>query len=734
MIAVVVALLAAAAVTAVIVLRSAPRAPGMLADSYPTAPAAAWVVDIETATGDPDVAFTSPFYDVHQGGDTGYFEYDGALVVRVIHTGVGKSDPHAYLAAVDSVDGHIRWTSPVSREGGCAHEPWDGALACLVHESDERSVLRYIDLADGSVRAESTTDFTGSAVAVANESVYLLGYDQNTGESVVSRGSVDDPQSGWRRDLPALGCDSPSTPDRMEVSGDFVALRGFGSGMLLRTADGSTATDDPLVAAHLVDGVEGALVTTCADRGTARIVQVDGTAIPVEGYVLEPALTVSDTADLPLITDRFDAVDPRTGTSVWSVDSDGTARGAAVVGDLVVIETSDSDLRAYDLGTGEQRWTSTGNTLGVGPVTDGERILTVDGSTVIATSLTDGSVAWSMEAGSASEVSTSRLAAVDAGLVFVSDRELRLYTAPGGTAPVPGSPADSAVAQQSPQAVTRCGTPPRLTPVGLRIDEGGLVVTMRFTATCPTGDVLAAASTRIAISTGGSNVAAAAFDFTTNPIVIPRPENTTGFTTRELRFPVGAFWRLPDDLPEPAEGTQNDGGSAGTFLVECEPSGRNAVESASVESSTESRRQPVVDASGPARPITGDPESASFDALRAIADADLPVVQSDLAERWVPQLSSKRPGLQAEGRTWNNAATLEEHLVLRLRYPNVRLLWSGDWSTFSAPDFWVTIAGSPSSESGSAVTWCDQQRLDAEHCYAKLVSRSHPVDGSTVLR
>ncbi|KLL96346.1 hypothetical protein NJ76_16130 [Rhodococcus sp. IITR03] len=58
-VAVVVALLAAAAVTAVIVLRSEPRAPGMLADPYPTAPTAAWVVDIETATGDPDVAFTS---------------------------------------------------------------------------------------------------------------------------------------------------------------------------------------------------------------------------------------------------------------------------------------------------------------------------------------------------------------------------------------------------------------------------------------------------------------------------------------------------------------------------------------------------------------------------------------------------------------------------------------------------------------------------------------------------
>jgi hypothetical protein len=96
----------------------------------------------------------------------------------------------------------------------------------------------------------------------------------------------------------------------------------------------------------------------------------------------------------------------------------------------------------------------------------------------------------------------------------------------------------------------------------------------------------------------------------------------------------------------------------------------------------------------------------------------------------VPQLSSKRPGLVADGITWNNAETLREHLQLRLAYPEVRLLWSGDWSTFSGPDFWVTIAGVTFPDADGALGWCRGHNLDRDHCYAKLVSTSHPIYGS----
>lgn len=126
-------------------------------------------------------------------------------------------------------------------------------------------------------------------------------------------------------------------------------------------------------------------------------------------------------------------------------------------------------------------------------------------------------------------------------------------------------------------------------------------------------------------------------------------------------------------------------------------------------------------------PVPRDPVAQ----LRQIAADDSQFVAVNLADRWVPQLSSKRPGVVDNGVVWDNAMTLQEHLRLRNQYPGVRLLWSGDWSTFSAPDFWVTVAGMTFPTSAGALTWCRSQRFDRDHCAAKIVSTTHPVDGST---
>lgn len=125
-----------------------------------------------------------------------------------------------------------------------------------------------------------------------------------------------------------------------------------------------------------------------------------------------------------------------------------------------------------------------------------------------------------------------------------------------------------------------------------------------------------------------------------------------------------------------------------------------------------------------------DGDSVSGSQLQAIAATDQPVVAS-AAERWVPQLSSKRLGMVAEGRTWNNAAILAEHQQLRASYPGARLLWSGDWSTFSDSNFWITIAGTSFPTADGALAWCTGNGIDSDHCYAKLISTSHPVEGST---
>ncbi len=126
-----------------------------------------------------------------------------------------------------------------------------------------------------------------------------------------------------------------------------------------------------------------------------------------------------------------------------------------------------------------------------------------------------------------------------------------------------------------------------------------------------------------------------------------------------------------------------------------------------------------------------DTETVSGNQLRSIATSDKPMVLATIANTWVPQLSSKRLGLVAEGRTWTHSAILAEHQRLRQTYPGARLLWSGEWSTFSESNFWVTIAGATFPTAEGALAWCRSNDFDRDHCFAKLVSTTHPVDGST---
>ncbi|GFG73254.1 hypothetical protein MBOT_06190 [Mycobacterium botniense] len=145
---------------------------------------------------------------------------------------------------------------------------------------------------------------------------------------------------------------------------------------------------------------------------------------------------------------------------------------------------------------------------------------------------------------------------------------------------------------------------------------------------------------------------------------------------------------------------------------------------------TEMPSAPTAPTSTPESP-PADPEAAALQRLRQRARSDRPFVAAELADHWVPQLSSKRPGVVDEGVVWNNAMILQEHLDLREQYRDVRLLWSGDWSTFSAPDYWVTVVGITYPDASGALAWCRSHGFDRDHCIAKLISATHPVAGST---
>jgi hypothetical protein len=156
----------------------------------------------------------------------------------------------------------------------------------------------------------------------------------------------------------------------------------------------------------------------------------------------------------------------------------------------------------------------------------------------------------------------------------------------------------------------------------------------------------------------------------------------------------------------------------------------NIIEPTNRSSPTASQR-PLPPSVPPYPTLLPASESTSGSQLRALAASDQLVVLNGLAERWVPQLSSKRTEMVDEGRTWTDAMILNEHLQLRGSYPGVRLLWSGDWSTFSDSNFWVTIAGTGFATAEQALAWCTSGGFDRDHCYAKLISTTHPVEGST---
>jgi hypothetical protein len=226
-------------------------------------------------------------------------------------------------------------------------------------------------------------------------------------------------------------------------------------------------------------------------------------------------------------------------------------------------------------------------------------------------------------------------------------------------------------------------------------------------------------------ASASAHVADATFDFSSQPLFIP----AYGSSEAEIVFEPDSFVDLGavetlglGDDPSSGAGA---GGLGITYSYTCTdaPDG----------STGSSGGGPVVgDATG--TPVVPDAPTASdaLTRLQDIAAADGPFVESDVIDRWVPQISSKKPDVTLpNGSVWDTAQILQDHRDWRERFPRVRLLWSGDYSTYSLKDYWVTIVAIPFDTPEAAVAWCDDNNLPAEDCYAKLISHTHPEPNST---
>lgn len=287
------------------------------------------------------------------------------------------------------------------------------------------------------------------------------------------------------------------------------------------------------------------------------------------------------------------------------------------------------------------------------------------------------------------------------------------------------SPSASATSARTANYVTACGSAPTLTPTSLTNGDGELKVEVKMTASCADGDVLSGAANHIEVKgpsrtdgTGSADavIASGDFDFSSSPLVLSGAE-----TTLTLHFGSGHFFRAADDV------------DVKNVVAACSPD-RDSGPSGATPDSTSSSGPSSATASTTSKDPASE-ESAAGGSLRWQVDHDRPSVTTDLVGKWVPQLSSKKPGLVADGITWDNRTTLEEFLKLRQKYSNAKLLFSDEWPVFdSGGSWWVTIVDTPYSSAEEANAWCDAQGFDAEHCFAKYIDTKGPSEGTTVTR
>lgn len=113
--------------------------------------------------------------------------------------------------------------------------------------------------------------------------------------------------------------------------------------------------------------------------------------------------------------------------------------------------------------------------------------------------------------------------------------------------------------------------------------------------------------------------------------------------------------------------------------------------------------------------------------LAATRDGDRAAVEA-LIGQWVPQLSAKREGTQADGITYQLADIVALQSRLHGQY-GALLLWSGDY-VFAQGDVWVSVVPKGFATADEALAWCAAVPLDRDNCLAKLITHD-PTVGDT---
>lgn len=683
--------------------------------SYASAPVQRWSAQAYDAG--PGGRFVRPDPMSMEYLRPGVVEVDDVLITSIV---TDVPERTASLVAYDH-SGNRKWVTPVGSSPSCSSTSLDGALPCL---SDGR--LQMVNLSDGTIEQSTPIDF-GNRMATVNGGVLVIDYRRS------SAGSPENPTSTWDRTYTIEG-DSGGVEDYCRGSGDSQTFGLIGEMAYFGTSLGQVVldVDNGDILANGVAGTtqypgRGIVGNTC--QGKLVVLDVDGDRLDID-HTQAFGWTASVVRGDRTNDGRFFAGDSafsfEDGRTEWSV------AGASfdIVAGPVVIDRDDSSptLTAYRRSTGDMLWSSSS---GDPVVTDGTTMILAN-SGLTAIDLQTGSVAWT----DASVDGNSVVDPVSGGLMASTMDTIRFLSAEEAA----DTEAGSVPSYESSDAVlTRCGQAPEMTPIEYRTDRNGLTVRMELRARCPSGDIIFTDALRVTLNDAGTPAASALFDLSSDPLYLPPTTGADGSVTVDFAFGPGTFYRMPNSL-----GTSDvpDGTVAKPTSrqeVDCYDEGTsNGPTSASATQVTKVVSTPVR-SDRAAIPANVDPELLALNSLRAQARADMPYISDRLADRWVAQLSSKEPGLVAPDITgpdvtWDYQAILAQHLRLRLQYPEVRLVWSDDWSTFTLRGWWITVAGAMFSDADAANRWCDDRSIPTDECFAKIISNTRGTEGTTKYR
>lgn len=190
-----------------------------------------------------------------------------------------------------------------------------------------------------------------------------------------------------------------------------------------------------------------------------------------------------------------------------------------------------------------------------------------------------------------------------------------------------------------------------------------------------------------------------------------RPRTTTTqVTTTTEQSPRPADL---DDAPTP------------TGAVPIEQPSATAAPLPELEDMTRSNPEP-----DPGRVPVPNPGTPALQRIHDQIASDRSLAPQLVDNRWVAQLSSKKPGITWRGKTWEAEDIWQEFVALDDEY-GALLVDSAEWG-FQRGDLWVTVTRRTFATGEEANDWCRAMAYGPDDCYAKLMHRGEQFKGDTL--